>query len=182
VLAVGRLVEKKGFADLLDAVALLERRAPLDGVTIVGDGPLRGALQARAERLGISHRVRFAGSVAPADVARALEAADLLAMPCVVAADGDRDSMPVVVKEALAMELMVVATAEVGLPELVQDGWGRLVPPHDGAALADAIAELLALAPDERAAMGARGREFVRRHCDVDAEAGRLLALIQAGL
>jgi pimeloyl-ACP methyl ester carboxylesterase len=60
-------------------------------------------------------------------------------MPCVVAADGDRDTMPVVVKEALAMEVPVVASDEVGLPEVVRGGWGRLVPPGDAAALADAL-------------------------------------------
>ena len=118
--------------------------------------------------------VDLPGAQPPDQVRAALECADLLAMPCVIAADGDRDSMPVVVKEALAMEIPVVATDEVGLPEVVRPEWGRLVPPHDPAALAAAIAELLALDPAERAPDGTAGREFVRRECDVERETARL--------
>ena len=101
-------------------------------------------------------------------------------MPCVVAPDGDRDSMPVVVKEALAMEVPVVASREVGLPELVRPEWGRLHPPGDVRALADALAELLALEPHERAAMGRAGSAFVIEHCHVDRETTRLAGLIAA--
>jgi glycosyltransferase involved in cell wall biosynthesis len=111
-----------------------------------------------------------------------LERADVLAMPCAVARNGDRDSMPVVVKEALALELPVIATDEVGLPELVRPEWGLLVPPHNPAALADAIRELLAKSADERVAMGRAGRAFVSEHCNVDAEAAKLAALIDEAL
>ena len=100
-------------------------------------------------------------------------------MPCVVAPDGDRDSMPVVVKEALAMELPVVASDEVGLPELVKPAFGRLVPPSDPAALAGALRELLDLPAAERAAMGRAGREYVTRHCNVRAESRRVSDLIR---
>ena len=99
VLAVGRLVEKKGFDVLIDAVA----RLPGVRLEIVGEGPLHAALEEQAERVGARDRVQFAGSLSPAGVRAALEAADVLAMPCVVARDGYRDSMPVVVNEAMAM-------------------------------------------------------------------------------
>jgi colanic acid/amylovoran biosynthesis glycosyltransferase len=99
-------------------------------------------------------------------------------MPCVVAPDGDRDSMPVVVKEAMAMELMVVATDEVGLPECVRAPWGRLVPPGDPDALRAALEEVLALPVEERAAAGAAGRAWVLEHADVQRETARLAALI----
>jgi glycosyltransferase involved in cell wall biosynthesis len=101
-------------------------------------------------------------------------------MPSVVAADGDRDSMPVVVKEALAMEVPVVASDEVGLPEIVRPEFGRLVPPGDEAALAAALAELLALPTAERAAMGRAGRAFVKEHADSRAEAAKLSGLLAA--
>jgi hypothetical protein len=99
-------------------------------------------------------------------------------MPCVIGPDGDRDSMPVVVKEALAMEVPVVASDAVGLPELVRWQWGRLHRPGDREALACALEELLALDPAQRAAMGRAGRAFVSEHCHVDRETQRLMELI----
>jgi glycosyltransferase involved in cell wall biosynthesis len=141
--------------------------------TIVGAGPLEGELRALA-----GERVEFAGARQPDEVRELLESAHLLAMPCVVAGDGDRDSMPVVVKEALAMEVPVVATGEVGLPELVRPEWGRLVPPRDSRALAGAIAELLALPDGERAAMGRAGRAHVLEAASVARETEKLAGLI----
>ncbi|MDP9383707.1 MAG: glycosyltransferase, partial [Actinomycetota bacterium] len=107
-----------------------------------------------------------------------LETAAVLAAPCVIAAGGDRDSMPVVVKEALAMEVPVVASDEAGLPEIVRPPFGRLVAPGDPAALAAALAEVLALAPEERAALGRAGRAHVLEHADVRAETARLSRLL----
>jgi glycosyltransferase involved in cell wall biosynthesis len=179
VVAVGRLVEKKGFADLVDAVALLDPGAAGD-VVIAGDGPLRESLARRIADAGVGDRVRLAGAVDPATVRDLLEGAGVMAVPCVVAGDGDRDAMPVVAKEALAMEVPVVGTHEVGLPELIRDGWGRLVPPRDPQALATAIAELLALPAAERARMGAAGRAFVLANFDQESQARKLLGMIRA--
>jgi colanic acid/amylovoran biosynthesis glycosyltransferase len=180
VLAVARLVEKKGLEYLIDATALLrDRGAPLDRVIVVGEGPLRGALEARIAARGVAQTVQLIGRRAPAETRALLEAADVLAMPCVVAADGDRDTMPVAVKEALAMEVPVVASAEVGLPEVVRDGWGRLCPPRDAERLADALEEVLALDPAARARMGAAGRAFVLAECGLATETARLAALME---
>ncbi len=176
VLAVGRLVEKKGFEVLVDAVAdLADVR-----LRIVGDGPLRARLAAQIARRGVGDRVELAGSMAPAGVRDALEGADVLAMPCVVAGDGDRDSMPVVVKEAMAMGVLVVATDEVGLPECVLAPWGVLCPPRDAPALADALRSALALAPAQRAAAGDAARAWVKANADVDVETARMAAAIEA--
>ena len=179
VVAVGRLVPKKGFGDLVEAVALLrERGAAPQRTIIVGEGPLRGELEARIAELGLGDVVELTGARAPEEVRGLLERAAVLAMPCVVAPDGDRDSMPVVVKEALAMEVPVVASREVGLPEVVGPEWGRLHPPGDTRALAGALEELLALEPQDRAALGRAGRAFVTEHCHVDRETARLAGLI----
>jgi glycosyltransferase involved in cell wall biosynthesis len=86
-----------------------------------------------------------------------LETADVLAVPSVVARDGDRDTMPVVAKEALALEVPVVGSALGGLPELLRPPHGRLVAPGDPAALATALAAVLGAPPAERAAAGAAG-------------------------
>jgi colanic acid/amylovoran biosynthesis glycosyltransferase len=174
VVAVGRLVEKKGFGVLVEAAASL----PEVRVTIVGDGPLRAQLEEQIVSLGAS--VELVGARSAAEIRALLDGAALLAAPCIVAADGDRDTMPVVVKEALAMGVPVVASDEVGLPEVVRPEWGRLVPPGDAAALADAIRELLALPVERRAGMGRAGREFVLEHCSLSGESRRLAALIAA--
>jgi len=174
VLAVGRLVEKKGFADLVRAAALV----PGARVRIVGEGPLEGSLRALTAALGAP--VELLGARTPEQVRALLEQAAVLAMPCVVAADGDRDSMPVVVKEALAMEVPVVATDEVGLPEIVDDAVGRLVAPGDPAALAAALAEVLGMRAEQRAVLGRAGRARVLERCDVRAETRRLLGLMDS--
>lgn len=179
VLAVARLVEKKGLSYLLDAAAILNRSGAIDRIRIVGGGPLRDELEQQRRRLGLADVVELLGPRDPDEVKDLLETADLLAMPCVIASDGDRDTMPVVVKEALAMEVPVVATDEVGLPEVVQPEWGRLVPPRDAEALAAALDELLALAPERRAEMGRRGRAFVLEHCNLRRETERLASLIE---
>jgi colanic acid/amylovoran biosynthesis glycosyltransferase len=178
VVSVGRLVEKKGFGDLIDAAALLGHA--VKEVLIVGAGPLREELEQRIERHGIGERVQLAGARQPGEVLDLIQDADVLCLPCVVAANGDRDSMPVVVKEALAFEVPVVVTDEVGLPELVRPEFGALVPPHDPPALAAALRDLLDRSPEERAAMGRAGREFVKQHCNVDRETAKLARLIDA--
>jgi glycosyltransferase involved in cell wall biosynthesis len=179
VVAVARLVEKKGLAYLVEATALLARGGTDVRVEVVGEGPLRGELEALVRTSGVENRVALLGERTPDQVHALLERAALLAMPCVVARDGDRDTMPVVVKEALAMEVPVVATQEVGLPEVVHDGWGRLVAPRDPRALAAAIGDLLALPPERRAAMGRAGREFVLAECNLTRETERLMRLVE---
>ena len=178
VAAVGRLVEKKGFEFLIGALAELDgavRRA-----VVIGDGPLRPKLERLAAELGVSERVEFLGAKDPDAVRELLETADVLAVPCVVGSDGDRDSMPIVAKEAMAMEVPVVASREVGLPEAVTDERGRLVPPGDSVALAGAIDEVLRMSPREREAMGSRGREWVLNNATLRLQAARMLALIEA--
>jgi glycosyltransferase involved in cell wall biosynthesis len=175
VVAIGRLVPKKGLEFLVGAVA----RARVDRLLIAGDGPLRADLQELADHLGVGDLVELLGKQTPGQIRELLERADVLAAPCIVADDGDRDTMPVVVKEALAMGVPVVASDEVGLPEVVRPEWGRLVPPGDAAALAAAIDELLSLPPEERAAMGRAGRAFVAEHCNVDRETERLARMIE---
>ncbi len=177
VLAVGRLVEKKGFGDLLQAIARLRDAEPLLRATIVGDGPLRGDLEAMARTLGIAERVRFAGWLAPAEVAAAMAEADLLAVPSVTAADGDMEGMPLVVLEAMATGLPVVGTRHSGIPEVVLDGiTGRIVPERDPAALAGAIASLAD--PSRRREQGEAGH----RRAVAEFDNRRLVAALAARL
>ena len=173
VLAVGRLVEKKGFDVLVDAAAMLDDVR----VRIVGDGPLHGELKQRIAAAGAPVELPAAGR--PPRCSPRCSEADVLAMPCVVARDGDRDSMPVVVKEAMAMGVVVVASDEVGLPECVLAPWGFLAPPGDAAALAQALRDALALSPEQRRAAGQAARAWVREHADVDRETAKMAEVIE---
>lgn len=177
VVAIGRLVPKKGFADLLRAAALADPQL-WRRLIVVGDGPLRAELSELARELGLGERFERLDAWGHREIRAILERADLLAMPAVIAPDGDRDAMPVVVKEAMAMELPVVASDEVGLPEIVRDEWGRLVPPGDPQRLAAAVIELLSLPSQERREMGRRARAHVKEHCETATEAARLAALL----
>lgn len=181
VVSVGRLVEKKGFVHLVDAAALLrDRGVALDRVTIAGEGPLQGELEARIAHHGLQGTVVLAGPRQPAEIPALLETADVFALPCVIAADGDRDALPVVLQEALAMEVPVVGSDVAGLPEVIQEPWGRLAPPGDAAALAAALADVLERPPPERAEMGRAGRRFAIAERDSDLWAGRLVELLQS--
>lgn len=182
VLAVGRLVPKKGFGHLLDAAAPLAADGTLDRLVVVGDGPLRDELRAHADAVGLDAAVEWPGAQQADGVRAALECADVLAVTAVPTPDGDRDVLPLIVGEALAMEVPVVASDFVGLPEVVRPPWGRLVPPGDAAALSAALRELLDLDPVSRAHRGAAGREFVVQTRDLLDAAERLSRLIEESL
>src|SRR5262245_24126677 len=167
VVAVGRLVEKKGFRDLLTAAAAT---AGIE-VAIAGEGDLRGALEAQARTAGTP--VRFLGKLDRAGVASVLLAADVVAVPSVVDDAGNVDGLPNVLLEAQAAGRAVVATRVAGIPEVVEDGInGLLVPERDPAALAAALARL-ARDPETRARLGAaaRARAVARLGWDAAARA-----------
>lgn len=175
VLSVGRLVEKKGFDDLIKAMAV---EAPAAQLVIIGDGPLRSDLEALAARLGVADQVTFLGSLDHQATLDWFRRADIFVLACKVAADGDRDSMPVVTKEAMAAGLPVISTDEVGVPEMVDDGkTGLLVPPSSPARLAEALALLLA-DPRRRREMGDAGRRLVAERFDIRDQAVAVAAAI----
>lgn len=160
LVAVGRLVEKKGFDDLLGALALLEAAGcPLE-LDLVGEGPLRPQLERRVAELGLGGAVRLLGALPQEEVLDRVRAATALVLPAVVAADGDRDALPTVVLEAMALGTPVVSTRVSGIPEMVEhDRSGLLVEQRDRAALADAVRRLVGEpALGERLADAARAR------------------------
>ena len=102
----------------------------------------------------------------------------MLLAPSVIARDGSRDGIPVVVKEALALEVPVVASDAVGNPEVVGPDRGALYPAGDRRALAEAIRSVLERAPEERMAMGRAGRAFAEREADLRTQTARLRELL----
>jgi colanic acid/amylovoran biosynthesis glycosyltransferase len=164
VLSVGRLVEKKGFEFALRAL----QRALADGASLhyhlIGDGPLRASLEALVTQLEIEGHVTFHGQLAREQVEAIRRRAQLALVPSVTAADGDEEGIPVVVMEAMAAGLAVIATRHAGIPELVIDGeTGLLVPERDSQALAAALGRLLGdAALYARLTRGARARVMLQ--------------------
>ena len=144
LLAVGRLVEKKGFDVLIDACDELRRRGIEVSCDIAGGGDLIDDLAAQIDRLSLGNEVRLLGPVPRERVMELMSTARVLAVPCVTGADGNRDALPTVVLEAMLVGLPVVATPIGGIEEMVRHGQeGIIIPERDSNALADAIERLL---------------------------------------
>lgn len=168
LVSVCRLVEKKGLADALHAIAVLRDRGQDVRYRIVGDGPLESQLIDAVGRLELQDHVQLDGWQPPEVVRARLQDADVLLSPSVTAADGDQEGIPVSMMEAMAMGLPVVSTWHSGVPELAEDGVnGFLVQEQSPAALADRLATLAA---DEqrRTAMGRSAAERVSALHDQD--------------
>jgi colanic acid/amylovoran biosynthesis glycosyltransferase len=177
-LCVAGLREYKGHSVLLRAIAgdSLDRLE----LELVGDGELRGPLEALVAELGLGSRVRFRGWVSEPEVERSLGEADLFVLPSVVAADGDMEGLPVALMEALAAALPTVATRQAGIPELVRDGeTGWLAEPGDVEDLRRALAEAIA-SPELAAERGRAGRKLVEREFDQARSARRLAELFRS--
>ncbi len=154
IVSVGRLIPKKGFDVLIDACALL--RDHKFRCEIIGEGPLRDALQRRADEL--KDRVVLSGARTQREVAARLSAATIFVLPCRIDPDGAMDNLPTVIMEAMAAALPVISTNVGGIAEMVRDGQtGFLVGQNDVAATAEALGELLRDSQLARE-FGARGR------------------------
>ena len=175
ILAVGRAVDKKGFDDLLAALARIPPHRHWRLVHI-GGGPLLRKLEDTARRLGLADRIHWRGPQAQAAVLEAYRAADIFALPCRVSADGDRDGLPNVLLEAQSQKLACVSTRISGIPELIHDDvTGLLVEPRAVAPLADALTRLIA-DPALRQRLGEAGFLRATGVFSLDAGADRLAA------
>ena len=181
IIAVGRLVETKGFHVLVEACARLRDQGLPCQCLIIGEGPEAGRLQALINDFGINDRVVLKGKLQPAALMPYFRRADVLAMPSCVR-NQDADGIPNVLTEAMAMGIPVVATRVSGIPELVVDGeTGLLVAPDDVAALTAALARLLRDQDLARRLAGA-GRDLVVSQYSVETSARQLCGLFAAAI
>lgn len=171
LLYIGRLVPEKGQAVLLEAIALLTERGYPVEATLVGEGPMRPALERLSMQLGIASQVDFPGAVGQDDLRELYEGATVFCLPSFA------EGVPVVLMEAMSMEVPAISTRIAGIPELIEDAHsGFLVAPGRPEELADRIAILLD-DPHLRRKLGANGREKVLREFNAEKSAAQLYEL-----
>ncbi len=178
ITAVGQLKEKKGFSYLLEACQILKDQGYAFRCQIIGEGPLRPVLEQKIQDFCLEKHVTLRDAIPHESVIEVLKSSTMFVLPCVTGSDGDRDGIPNVILEAMAMQLPVVSTDHSGIPEVVTGGVnGLLVPSGDAKSLAQAMAQLLD-DPTLRRQMGERGRQSVSENFDATRNADRLLRQI----
>lgn len=180
IISVGRLVEKKGYNLLLDALARLPATLKWRFVHI-GGGDLSQQLKARAQALGIAGSIEWRGSRDQGEVIAAMREADIFVLPSRIASDGDRDGLPNVLMEAASQELPILSTSVSSIPEFVENGkQGVLVEP-DAGQLAAALATMIA-DPGGRARLAAAARKRLVESFGMDAGIDLLVSRLNAAL
>lgn len=180
ILAVGRLLEKKGLSYLLCACRILKERGYDFTCRIVGDGPQRQMLEAEIRELDLSNRVELWEAASHKQVIEMYQQATIAVLPCIISKNGDRDGIPNVLVEALYLGVPVVSTPISGIPELItSEVNGLLVPPQDSTALAASLARLLD-DPSLRERLAVAGRQTVLERFNMAQNTTRLLDLLCA--
>ncbi|MCC6234173.1 MAG: glycosyltransferase [Verrucomicrobiales bacterium] len=181
VVTVGRLIEKKGFSVLVDAVHVLRNEGVELTCEIIGSGELEPALRSQIQALGLDGHIELSGALPQGEVIRRVASAAVFAAPCVVGRDGNADGLPTVLLEAMALGTPCVGTDVTGIPELLRHGdTGWLVKQHDVEGLASALHRLLEDA-ELRVRLAARARTLLEAEFDVHRNAALLRALFDAG-
>lgn len=177
IVGVGRLVEKKGFGDLINACAILAKRGRAFACEIIGDGLLAEDLQQQVTELGLTEQVKLLGPRAQGAVIEHVQSAALFAAPCVVGQDGNRDGLPTVLLEAMALGTPCISTDVTGIPEVVaHNETGLMVPQHDPVALANAMERLLD-DPSLRHRLAENARHQIEMNFDISRNTARIRAL-----
>jgi glycosyltransferase involved in cell wall biosynthesis len=180
IVSVGRLIEKKGFADLIAACGLLTSRGRGFVCEIIGEGPLEGALRAQIAEAGLESCVKLTGPQTQSQIALRLAHATIFALPCTREEGGGMDNLPTVIMEAMAAGLPVISTPLAGIPEMVEHEInGELVPEHDPAAICAAMERLIS-DPERARRLGDRGRQIAREKFSIETSARQLQGLFQS--
>lgn len=182
IFAAGRMVEKKGFSYLLEAISRIVGQGVPVRLRLAGDGLLRASLEEQARRLGIQEHVAFLGYLVEDEVLEEIRASDMVCVPSCVAEDGDKEGIPTILLESIACGKPVVTTPNGWISDIAVHGENALVVPEkDSAALAGALARLAA-DPALRSAIGRGGRELVERDFDAERTMRDLVRLYEARL
>jgi colanic acid/amylovoran biosynthesis glycosyltransferase len=182
IIGVGRLIAKKGFANLIRACGLLSDRGKSYQCDIIGEGPLENELHAQIEQLNLQNRVALSGAKPQRDIRQRLAAANVFVLPSVVDPQGGMDNLPTVIMEAMATGLPVISTDIGGIPEMVvQNETGLLVQPGDSVGLAGAIEKVI-YARSLGQKLGQAGYERAQKLFAIEKNVRALCALICSGV
>jgi glycosyltransferase involved in cell wall biosynthesis len=180
IAAVGRLIEKKGFADLIAACAILRQQGTDFRCTIAGDGPLEESLRGLINSSGLARQITLAGPLSQPEVTSLLAQSRVFALPCVTEASGGMDVLPTVIMEAMAAALPCVSTTTAGVPEMIAHGrTGALVSPGKPAELAAALTPYLEN-PELAATHGRAGHRMATDLFSIAVTTPHLLRLLAA--
>ena len=180
IVSVGRLIEKKGFGDLIDACAILAREGKAFTAEIIGEGPLEQELRRRIAEHRLENHVSLAGPLPQSEIASRLARARMFVLACRTESNGGMDNLPTVIMEGMAAGLPVISTRVAGVPEMVQhEQTGLLVSECDAAALATAMTRLF---DDHTLALtlGRRGREIAIEKFSIDKNVAQLRQILVA--
>ncbi len=182
IVAVGRLVEKKGFRYLVEACSHLRREGVDFHCVIIGEGPEREQLQERIRSRGLQEQVTLAGSLTQREVFDWLRRATLFTLPCVISSSGDRDGLPTVILECMALGTPVVTTRVTGNPEMIDHGKsGWLVEPEQAEALAETLHLVLEASPEQRIEVARQARLKAENQFDLYRNVAALNVLFGMG-
>jgi glycosyltransferase involved in cell wall biosynthesis len=182
ILSVGRFVPKKGFPVLIQALQRLRQAGLHFRSYIIGGGPMHNELEKMVIDFGLRDFVTLLPQMSQTELLSYYRQANIFALACEVQNDGDRDGIPNVLVEAMAMGIPVVSTAISGIPELVENGVsGLLAPEKNPAALADAI-KILLLHPEVAKKIAAAGRAKVEREFEAQGNVEKIGALLREAL
>ncbi len=171
----GRLVEIKGFHILVEAVGLLAKKRRDFSVKIVGEGPLRADLEKRIGELGVGDVFELLGRRDASFLSDWLPGQDCFVLPCVIAKDGNRDGMPLALREGMACGLPALSTQLLGLHETVSPGTGLLVAPDDPQALADAMERLIDMPAADYRTMASAARAKAQAEFSLEHEVSTIV-------
>ena len=179
ILSVARLVEKKGMIFLLEAVKKLSGDGIRVKATIVGEGPEYERLSTFITQNRLDGVVDLKGPRTADYVKNLFDTNDVFVLPCIVAKNGDQDATPTAIMEAMAMKVPVISTKVAGIPEIISDGCGFVIPEKDSNSLTAAIKKVAQMSDSERKTLGEAGRKFVAANCNIRIQGDKLIDLFE---
>jgi colanic acid/amylovoran biosynthesis glycosyltransferase len=182
IISIGRLIPKKGYAELVEACSLLNKQGFDFRCTIVGGGPEHLTLRQLIEARSLNNVIELAGPKSQTEIVELLARSQIFAFPARQDESGDQDNLPTVLIEAMASGLPIVASSVAGIPEIISDGTnGILVPQQSPEALAAALRSLF-LDPQKRGRLGASGLNTAREKFSLPATVQELIGIFERSL